>query len=791
MSEEHARGAAEGAGLTAWFTLADLPAGLALAIIAVLFPVSWAVAYWMGGGANVLPEWFLIPIVLAGLRFGSLGALSVALVATVVAGPLLPANAATGAPQTASDWVTRGVFFVIIGELVTYLFTMARRTTGGAVHAEAKHESELRFRALIQRATDMITVIDAAGCVHYDSPAVERILGWGSSQRLGQSAGAFVHPDDRPAASAAWNAVIVDPVRTQTVELRLLDSSGSWHWAESTFTNLLDEATVEGIVINHRVVDERRALQDELKHRAWHDSLTGLANRGLLRDRVDGAVPAVHPDDDPTSVLFIDLDDFKTVNDGLGHDAGDQLLVQVSERLLRCVGPSDLVARLGGDEFAVLVAASPDGPAAGGRVAQRIINAMQEPFDVGGHRMFISTSIGIATCAPGAADADSVLMQADIAMYHAKANGKNQFVFFTDEMHQGVLHRMAVESWLREALARNQFQVHYQPIVTLADKRTQAVEALARWQHPTLGLLTPGDFIEIAEETGLIVPLGRIVLQDACQQIRRWRDDHDAHLMASVNLSASQLRDDEIVSCVRDALDEAGIPPAALMIEVTEGALIGDVAATRAVLESLHEMGVTIAIDDFGTGYSSLSHLHQFPVDVIKVDKSFVDGLCRSNDEATLVRSVLAIGAEFGLQVVAEGIQTADQDAELRRLGCDYGQGFFYAAGVPARELDELLGLEHALEALGGASHGAGTGSGPGWGSGSESGSESESESESGSGSCEGGTPPDTAATMAAVAEAIANAAGRRRPRGQPTNGAGLREAPAERARASRSRRSA
>jgi EAL domain-containing protein (putative c-di-GMP-specific phosphodiesterase class I) len=295
-----------------------------------------------------------------------------------------------------------------------------------------------------------------------------------------------------------------------------------------------------------------------------------------------------------------------------------------------------------------------------------------------------------------------------------------------------------------------------------------------------LGLLTPGDFIEIAEETGLIVPLGKIVLQDACQQIRRWRDDYDEHMMVSVNLSAAQLRDNEIVSCVRAALDEAGIPPGALMIEVTEGALIGDVAGATSVLESLHGMGVTIAIDDFGTGYSSLSHLQQFPVDVIKVDKSFVDGLCKSNDEATLVRSVLAIGGEFGLQVVAEGIQSAEQDAELRRLGCDYGQGYFYAAGMTARELDELLVLDRALEGLGGAGLGvAGAGAGAGSGSGS------------GSGSGDSGSLLDAAETMAAVAETIASAARCRRPSGHPTSGAGLHDAPAEPTQTSRSRRSA
>jgi diguanylate cyclase (GGDEF)-like protein/PAS domain S-box-containing protein len=616
----------------------------------------------------------------------------------LLAGPFLPANAATGAPQAASDWVSRGVFFILIGEFATYLLTAVRRASGGAAQAEAKNESEHRFRALVQRATDMITVIDAAGFLRYDSPAVERILGWNPDTRFGLRAEAFVHPDDRATAERAWDAVVADPGRPQTIEIRLLDSRGLWHWVESTLTNLLDEGTVAGIVINHRVVDERKMFQEELEHRAFHDPLTGLANRGLLRGRVDGSIADTVPVGRPTSVLFIDIDDFKTVNDGFGHDAGDRLLVEVSRRLVRCVGSSDLVARLGGDEFAVLVDEPADGAAAASRVAQRIIDALRDPFDVAGHQTHVSASIGIATYLVGSADADSVLMQADIAMYHAKAQGKNQFVSFTDEMHQGVLHRLAVESWLRDALSGNEISVHYQPIVTLADQKVEAVEALMRWEHPTLGMLAPADFIDIAEETGLIVPLGKVVLRDACQQIGRWRSYYDEDMMVSVNLSAAQLRDHDIVDAVRLALAEAAVPPGALMIEVTEGALIGDVAGARAVLQSLSALGVTIAIDDFGTGYSSLSHLQQFPVDVIKVDKSFVDGLCRSTDEATLVRSVLAIGSEFGLQVVAEGIQLPEQDAELRRLGCDYGQGYLYATPLPAHSVDEILGLEHALE---------------------------------------------------------------------------------------------
>jgi EAL domain-containing protein (putative c-di-GMP-specific phosphodiesterase class I) len=282
-------------------------------------------------------------------------------------------------------------------------------------------------------------------------------------------------------------------------------------------------------------------------------------------------------------------------------------------------------------------------------------------------------------------------MQADIAMYHAKASGKNQFVFFTEEMQQGVRHRLDVESWLRAALTGDQIRVHYQPIVALTDRRVEALEALVRWQHPTLGLLSPAEFIDIAEETGLIVPLGKLVLREACRQIRRWRGDHNPYLKVSVNLSATQLRDPGIVEECRLAMADAGIEGDALIVEVTEGSLISDVYSATRVLRSLSALGVTIAVDDFGTGYSSLSHLQRFPVDLVKVDKAFVDGVCSSNEESTLVRSILAIGAEFGLQVVAEGIESEAQDRELRRLGCDFGQGYLYMCPVPAERIDELL----------------------------------------------------------------------------------------------------
>jgi diguanylate cyclase (GGDEF)-like protein/PAS domain S-box-containing protein len=672
---------------------------VALAVVAALLPLSWALAYLLGGASVVAPLWFLVPVILAGVRFGPSGALGTAVVATVVAGPLLPGDVATGAPQVAWDWVSRGVFFVLIGEFATYLCIAVRRTSARVEQAEAHalSEGEQRFRALVQRATDMITVIDAEGKLKYESPAVERILGWPAGHRLGMRGEDFVHPQHRRAAAAAGEAMLTDPSRPQTLELRLLDSHGSWRWVETTLTNLLDEPTVAGIVINHRLVEERKELEDELIHRAFHDPLTGLANRGQLRGRLKGFVGDEAARAPRRAVLFIDLDDFKTVNDGFGHDAGDRLLVEVGDRLTHSVCESDLVARLGGDEFAVLVENRSASEDRADTVARRVMEALQEPFEMAGHRTRVTASIGIARQGASSSDPDLVLVQADIAMYHAKANGKNRYVDFSDEMQRSVLHRLDVETGLREALVADQFRVFFQPIVKLGDRSVAAVEALVRWEHPTLGLLEPNDFLSVAEETGLIVPLGKVVLREVCRQLRIWQDRGHTDLVAGVNLSAGQLRDEALVDDLRLLAAEAGINPSNLVVEVTEGALIADVRGATRVLQELSSLGVTIAIDDFGTGYSSLSHLRQFPVDILKIDKAFVGDLCTSGVDSTLVRSVLAIAREFGHQVVAEGIEVEQQEEVLFRLGCEYGQGFRFAHPVPARGIDAMLERAPAL----------------------------------------------------------------------------------------------
>jgi diguanylate cyclase (GGDEF)-like protein/PAS domain S-box-containing protein len=435
------------ARLMAWGTLSALSAPLAMVVLAMLTALCWAAAYYLGGGTNVAPHWFYIPIFMAGLRFGWVGALLFGIASAFVAGPLLPATVHPYSAQAMSDWVSRGIFFVVIGQFVTLMFGALRKISAQEAHlieeqavreaqSETLRSSEQRFRALVQRATDMILVVDPDGTFKSESPAVERILGWKPGHRLSKPFIDFVHPDDQERAAAAMNEVLTSYGKSCTVELRQHDATGLWHWVESTLTNMVDEPTVRGMVDNSRIVDERKALEDELLHRALYDSLTGLANRALLRERLENSLVRRDLDKRPPALLFIDLDDFKTVNDDYGHAVGDRLLIEIGERLQACARPEDLVARIGGDEFAVLIEERPGCRDAAADIAQRILDALNLPFDVSGRQTLVGASIGMSSYCGGAPDADLILRQADMAMYSAKGSGKSRFAAFTNEMDQ-------------------------------------------------------------------------------------------------------------------------------------------------------------------------------------------------------------------------------------------------------------------------------------------------------------------------------------------------------------------
>jgi len=449
--------------------------------------------------------------------------------------------------------------------------------------------------------------------------------------------------------------------------------------------------------LRRKEADQRR-LQEELAHQAFHDSLTGLANRALLKDRVEHALIRVQRRRRPLAVLFLDLDRFKAINDSFGHASGDALLIAVSTRLKDCLRAEDTVARLGGDEFAVLVE-NLASEAEVRIVADRVREAFRDPIVIDGRELAVAASIGIAISEAGDETADDLLRNADLAMYRAKGagGGTRQYI---PEMHAGMIERLELESDLRHALARDQLYLVYQPIVDLQTGRLSGAEALLRWQHPTRGVVSPAEFIPVAESSGMIVPIGEWVLRQACRDARRWDQIPGGEaLSVSVNLSGRQLQTSELPSMVPQALLEAGLAPGRLTLEMTESVLIDRTEETLAMLHELRRIGVKLAIDDFGTGYSSLSYLHRFPVDIVKVDRSFIESLTGEADETSLVGSIIRIGQGMRVTTVAEGIEDATQLEALQRLGCDRGQGYHFARPMSAADFEAHIAEREAWRA--------------------------------------------------------------------------------------------
>jgi diguanylate cyclase (GGDEF)-like protein len=477
-----------------------------------------------------------------------------------------------------------------------------------------------------------------------------------------------------------------EPEHTRVIELPIRHSSGRVCHAEITITNLCENEHVSGLVLNSRDVSERKGLESQLVHEAFHDSLTGLANRALFKERVQTVLQRRGRPD--VAVLFLDLDGFKEVNDSLGHAAGDLLLVAAADRLRLCARAEDTVARLGGDEFGLLLE---DGPAGRDpvKVAERISDAFSEPFTIEGKELHVRVSIGIATN-KDVLDVDQLLRNADLAMYRAKA-ARSGYECYDPEMHSGLVERLQLSADMREGIETEQFVLHYQPILSLGTGTIGGVEALVRWQHPERGLVPPNDFIPLAEETGLIRPLGKWLLEQACLQAVEWQAR--GPLTMSVNISTLQLRQPGFVEDVEAAIERSGIVPSSLILEMTESVLLEHTVENLTTLRRLKETGVRLAIDDFGTGYSSLGYLHQFPVDVLKIDRSFVMRLGERNSrEAELVRAIVRLGEGLQLTTVAEGIEDHHQFLALKRLGCELGQGFYFARPLPSDEIGPLLG---------------------------------------------------------------------------------------------------
>ena len=559
--------------------------------------------------------------------------------------------------------------------------------------------SEERFRSLVQNASDVTAILNGCGRVLYVSPAVDRVWGRQPQAVEGSTLIDLVHPEDRAGAQVHFSEVLRQPGLTLSTELRLEHGDGMWRDFEVVATNLLHQPAVAGVVATYRDVTERKAFEGQLRHLAFHDPLSHLPNRALFQDRLEQALARAERHRRPVVVLFLDLDDFKVVNDSLGHQAGDALLQEVAARVRGCLRAEDTAARLGGDEFAVLLeeVAGQDEALV---VADRIVAALRAPIDLAGRSVTVGLSIGVALSSRATERADELLRRADLALYRAKADGKGSYAVFDASLETSALERLEIESDLRQALERGELALVYQPILRLSDGGIGEVEALLRWHHPRRGTVSPVAFIPVAEATGLIVPIGQWVLEQACQQVRRWQDEHaSTPVVMSVNLSGRQFQHPGLVADVARTMAAAGIDPRSLKLEITESVLMRDVESAVATCAALKRLGVQLAIDDFGTGYSSLAQLKRLPFDTLKIDRSFVDGLGRDEQDMAIVRSVVTLAKTLNLSVTAEGIETPVQEAHLRSLGCERGQGYLFAQPQPAEVIGELLaspGLERA-----------------------------------------------------------------------------------------------
>jgi diguanylate cyclase (GGDEF)-like protein/PAS domain S-box-containing protein len=564
-------------------------------------------------------------------------------------------------------------------------------------------QSEARFASLVRNASDVVTVVEIDSTITYASPSSQRTLGYVSEELEGTRFVDLVHDEDKTRALSFMSSTSEGDDITSTLEFRVRRADGSFIYAETQRTNLLHDPNVHGIVLTTRDVSERREFEEQLSHQAFHDSLTGLANRVLFRDRVTHALERQERDQRPVSVLFMDLDDFKTVNDSLGHAAGDVLLGEVGERIRQILRAPDTAARLGGDEFAVLLEDGGDGIGAAD-VADRLIQSLDAPFHLENKEVFVRASIGIAVAEPGDHEIDDVealMRNADVAMYMAKERGKNRYQMFEPEMHETALRRLELKADLQRALEHGEFILNYQPVIELETGRISGVEALIRWIHPERGLVPPLDFIPLAEETGLIVPIGRWVLREACAYAAglHERFPSDAPLHMAVNLSAKQIARADIVEDIRTIMQETGIVPSSLILEITESVMMADMELSIARLGELKELGVQIAIDDFGTGYSSLNYVRRFPVDILKVDKSFIDGVSEGGESSALTAAVIELAGILNLKPVAEGIERVDQLERLLELHCALGQGFYFAKPLESANLEQMLAERLSMEA--------------------------------------------------------------------------------------------
>jgi diguanylate cyclase (GGDEF)-like protein/PAS domain S-box-containing protein len=561
-------------------------------------------------------------------------------------------------------------------------------------HMEALRASEERFRSAFDNATIGMAVVSLDGRWLQVNRSLREIVGYEEAELLTSDVKLVTHRDDLVALDEQLQRFAAGQVSSHQTEARYCHKSGKEVWAHLGMSLVRDrEAGPLHLIFQIQDITDRKRAEEQLLHDAFHDALTGLPNRALFMDHVKMAIQRSRRSGDRLfAALFLDLDRFKIINDSLGHMVGDQLLVGIAHRLEACLRPGDTVARLGGDEFTILLEdlASADDAT---DVARRVQEAVTQPFNIVGHEVFTTASIGIALSNTGYERAEDLLRDADTAMYRAKMEGKKRHVVFDKGMHARAMELLQIETDLRRAIQRKEFFLNYQPIVSLETGKVASFEALVRWRHPERGLVQPSDFIPVAEETGLIIPLGQWVLNEACRQTREWQRQGRAgeHVTMSVNLSSRQFSQADLIEQVSSALRDTGLRPANLKLEITESMVMENIDTAIDMLTQLRTLGVGISIDDFGTGYSSLSYLHRFPIDTLKIDRSFVTQMTDNTENAEIVRTIVTLARSLDMNVIAEGVETREQLRRLGDLGCDYGQGYLFSRPVGSPQALELL----------------------------------------------------------------------------------------------------
>ena len=563
-------------------------------------------------------------------------------------------------------------------------------------------ETERMLRSLVEQSPGVLyrTPPDTLERVTYLSPQFETMTGWSVQEVIAANEDWLkngIHPDDQELVRSAYRCAAAS-AQPFHIEYRMRTRTGDDLWVHDEAHLVCDEAGMplfwHGLIID---IGTRKSLENELRHQAFHDALTGLPNRLLLVERAERAIAQSQRGGAAAAVLFLDLDNFKVVNDSLGHGHGDAVLCEVARRLMTVIREADTISRFGGDEFAILLTDIID-PETAIATAERVRAAVEPPIDHLQRQINLTTSIGIAVLDGSIVEPDDLIRRADVAMYRAKVAGKNRIAVFDADLHQVALHRLETETDLRAAVANHQFELHYQPKVSLATGVITGFEALVRWNHPSRGQVSPMEFIPMAEESGLIGPLGNWILDTACRQAVAWPrvSEHAEPLTVSVNLSPRQFQQADLVQQVETTLNASGLPPECLVIEITETAVMEDIDVTIARLRALKELGVKIAIDDFGTGYSSLAYLKRFPVDVLKIDRSFVTGLGITPVDTAIVSATITLAHTLGIIVVAEGVETPEQRDRLIALSCDRAQGYLFSAPIRAGSTLDLI--RHGVE---------------------------------------------------------------------------------------------